>query len=67
MVKQMPVIRFLLAEKCKQYEIYRKMSDVYGKASFSKKNVYKWTKYGCETTSPSQKDNSWSRNALTLG
>ena len=29
-VKQMPVIRFLLAETCKQYEIYRRMyNDVY--------------------------------------
>ena len=41
-LEQRSVIKFLVAEKCKPCEIYRRMSDVYGEACFSEKNVYKW-------------------------
>ena len=34
---------FLVAEKCKLYEIYIRMCDVYEEASFYLRNVYKWT------------------------
>ena len=35
--EQRPVIKSLVSEKCKPCKIYRKMCDVYGQASFSKK------------------------------
>ena len=34
------VIKFLVAEKCKLCEIYRRMCDMYGDAYFTKKNVF---------------------------
>ena len=52
--EQRSVIKFLLAEKCKQYELYRRMCDVYGEACFRKKYVYKWAKHGFTTVSSSQ-------------
>ena len=36
-LEQKPDIKFLFAEKCKAYKIYRKMCDVSGEDSFSKK------------------------------
>ena len=33
------VIKLLVGEKCNPCEIYRRMSDVYGEACFSQKNV----------------------------
>ena len=36
-MEQRSVILFLVAEKCKQCEIYRRMYDVCGKAYFNKK------------------------------
>ena len=41
--QQRSVIKYLLAEKCKLCEIYKRIYDVY-KACFDKKNIYKWTK-----------------------
>ena len=39
-LKQSSVIKFLVAEKCKPCEIYRKMCDVYTEAGFSQKNMF---------------------------
>ena len=36
-LEQRSVIKFLVTEKCKQCEIYKRMCDVYGKACFSLK------------------------------
>ena len=36
-LEQRSVIKFLVAEKCKSCEIYRRMFNVFGEASFSKK------------------------------
>ena len=36
-LEQSSIIRFLAAEKCKPYEIYRRMCDTYEKANFSQK------------------------------
>ena len=52
------VIKFLVAEKCKPCEIYRRMCDVFGDACFSKNNVYKWAKLGFATSSHNQKRQS---------
>ena len=49
-LEQRSVIKFLVAEKCKPCEIYRRLCDVYETASFSQKNVYKWTKHKFATT-----------------
>ena len=37
--KQRSVIKFLVAEKCKPCEIYRRMCDAYGEACFSHKKI----------------------------
>ena len=37
-LEQRSVIKFMVMEKCKPCEIYRRMCDVYEKAIFSKKN-----------------------------
>ena len=37
-------IKFLECEKCKPYEIYRRICDEYGDASFSQNNVCKCLK-----------------------
>ena len=42
-LKQRSVIKFLVAEKYKPYEIYRRMCDLYRKAFFFK--FYKSAKY----------------------
>ena len=36
-LEQRSVIKFLVAEKCKQCEVYRRMCNVYGEAYFNKK------------------------------
>ena len=38
------VIKYLVAAKFKACEIYRKLSDAYGEAYFSQKNVSRWAK-----------------------
>ena len=54
-LKQRSVIKLLVAEKGKQFEIYRRMCGVYEKESFSKKKiVYKWTKNGLVASSLSR-------------
>ena len=42
-LEQRSVIKLLVAEKCKPYEIYRRICDVYGKTCFNilKKKVSK--------------------------
>ena len=49
-LEQTSVIKFLVGEKCKPCEIYRKTYDMHGKACFSQKNVYKWAKHQFATT-----------------
>ena len=56
--EQRSVIRFMLAEKCKSCEIYRRMSDVYGETLFSQRNIQKCVKQGFATKSLSQKHSS---------
>ena len=53
-----------MAEKCKPWEIYRRMCDVHEEASFSEKNVYNWVKNEFDTMRLSWKDNLWSENIL---
>ena len=48
--EQRSVIEFLVAEKCKPCEIYRRVYDVHEKA-YLNRNVYIWTKNGFATTS----------------
>ena len=56
--EQRSVIKFLLTEKCKPCEIYKKMCDGYKEACFSQdKNLYKLAKCEFGTTSLSLKDN----------
>ena len=38
-LEQRSVIKFLVAQKCKQYETYRRMCNMYGKACFSQTNA----------------------------
>ena len=40
-LEQRSVIKFLMAEKCKPYEIYRRMWDVYWEVCFSKNYLVK--------------------------
>ena len=49
-IEQRSVIKYLLAEKCKACEIYRRMCDVYGEACFSQRNFSKWATHGFATT-----------------
>ena len=49
-IEQRSVIKYLLAEKYKPCEIYRRMCDVYGEASFSQRNFSKLAKHGLATT-----------------
>ena len=60
-VEQRCVIKFLMTEKCKTSEIYKSICDVYGKACFSLKNVYKWVEYEF-IKSLRKKDSPSSRN-----
>ena len=57
-LKQRSVIKFMVAEKCKPCEIYRRMCDEYGEACFSQRNIYKLAKHGIATMILSQKDTS---------
>ena len=44
-LEQRSIIKFLVVERYKPYEIYRRMCDVYGEACFDeKKKPYKWAK-----------------------
>ena len=65
-LEQISVIKFLLAEKCKSYEIYRRIYDVKREAYFREKNVYKLTKYEFATMRQSQNNRTWIGNTLTL-
>ena len=47
---QKSVVQFLLVQKCKPCDIYRRMCDVYGEASFSQRNFSKLAKHGFATT-----------------
>ena len=38
------VNKYLVTKNCRQYEIYRRMLDVYREADFSAKNLYKQVK-----------------------
>ena len=46
---------FLVAQKCKPCDIYRKMCNGCGKECFSQKNAYKRAKHGFATTRLSRK------------
>ena len=49
-LEQSSVLKFLVVEKCKPCEIYRRICDVYEEASLSLKDVYEWGKGGFSTT-----------------
>ena len=55
-LEQKSIIKFVLTENCKPYEIYRRICDVYGEICFSQKNVYRWAKDGFAITCLSRKD-----------
>ena len=61
--EQRSVIKYLVAEKCKLCEIYRRICDVYGEACFSLKDIHKWAKHGFTSKSLSQKDNQQKRKS----
>ena len=63
---QKSVTKFLLAEKCKLFEIYRKFTMCTEKHVFVKKNVYEWAKQRFTTMSLNRKGCPWSGNTLTL-
>ena len=65
-LEQRSVMKFLTANHCKQYEIYRRMVDVYEEECFHPPNFYKWDKHGFSTMSQSQKDNPWNGNTQTI-
>ena len=66
-LEQRSVRKFLAAEMCKPYEIYRRICDMYREVCFNPDNVYKCVKHGFVTMmSPSQKDNPWSGNLDSL-
>ena len=65
-LEQRSVIKLLVAEKCKSWDIYRRIPDVYRKACSGKKKVYIWAKHRIDTTSSSRKDCPRSGNSLTL-
>ena len=50
-LEQRSVIKFVVAEKCKPCEMYRRMCDIYGETClcFWSKNIYKWTNHGFGT------------------
>ncbi len=49
-IEQRSFIKYLLAEKCKPCEIYRRVFDVFREECFSQKNLYTWAKQGFATT-----------------
>ena len=65
MLEQRSDIKFLVAEKYKSYEIYRRMCDMYRETCFSQ-NIYSLAEHGFITMNVSRKGNSWSGNTLTL-
>ena len=54
-LKQKSIFKFLIAEKYKPCEIYRRVDDVCREACFSQKTLYKWAKHRFVTTSLSYK------------
>ena len=64
--EQRSFIKYLLVEKCKPCEIYRRMYDLYREAYFSQRNLHKWVKHRFATTILIQKDSPWSGKTLTL-
>ena len=66
-LEQRSVINFLLAEKCKPCEIYRRICNVYGETCFSEKSVHKSARHEFATKSLSQKDSPLSRDTLFKG
>ena len=65
-LEQRSLMKFLVAEKCKPYEIYKRICDVYGEACFNQINVYQWIKHGFVTMNLIQKDSPQSGNMLTF-
>ena len=65
-LEQESLIKYLVAEKCKQCEIYERMFDVYEAACFTPNIVRKSSKHGRPTTRLRQKDSSWSGNTVTF-
>ena len=65
-LEQRSLMKFLVAEKCKPYEIYKRIYDVYGEACFNQINVYQWIKHGFVTMNLIQKDSPQSGNMLTF-
>ena len=64
-IEQRSIIKFLVADKCKQCQI-SKECEMYTEKHVLVKNIYKWAKHGFVTTSQSQKDHPWNGNTLTL-
>ena len=64
-LEQRPVVKFLVAEKCKPCEIYRRMCVAYRQTSFSPKDVYKWAKHWIATPSLREKDILYCGNTFT--
>ena len=60
-LEQRSVIKSLVADKCKPYDIFRRMSDMYREVCFSQKKLYLWARYGFATMSLSR-DSLWSGN-----
>ena len=48
--EQRSFFKYLLAEKCKLCEIYRRIFNGYRETCFSQKNLYEWAKHGLATT-----------------
>ena len=44
-----------MTEKCKPYEIYRRLGDVHREACLSRKNIHKWATHGFATMSKSKR------------
>ena len=63
---QSAVIKSLVVEKCKLYEIYKKICDMHREAFFRQKDIYKQAKYRFVNMNPSWKGNPWNENVLTL-
>ena len=67
-LEQWCVIHFLVAEKCKLSEIYKRMCDVLREANFNKKKMFT---NGLNMSSPlecdSKRQSMECRNTLTLG
>ena len=64
--EQRPIIKFLVAEKFKPHKIYKRMGNMYGEASFSQKNVFKWSKLFKESRNSIQNEESLSRLTMVI-